>query len=128
MEYPLQFDGRTSEGFEIGFVRLRHPPIDAIKLVKLRESMIQDGWIGRPVILIDCGDDHLALTGTHRFCAAVGLPMEIEALIYEAGDVGEEFFKDLRNACEDEEILQILIKHELDEAIEIMREEVFQNG
>ncbi|NTX08968.1 ParB N-terminal domain-containing protein [Myxococcus sp. CA040A] len=49
-----------------------HEVRDAAKLAALVESMRADGWVGRPLLVVDYGDgDGVALTGSHRHAAAL---------------------------------------------------------
>jgi len=60
------------------------PPQDLNSLHEVREqevfkelvvSMAENGWQGRPLLVIDCEDKYVAWTGSHRIAAArkVGL-------------------------------------------------------
>lgn len=51
---------------------------DALKVEKIAESMRVDGWVGRPVLVVDKGDYLQALTGSHRIQAAELAGVEVE--------------------------------------------------
>lgn len=57
-----------------------HEVRDEAKLEALIASMIVNGWQGRPVLAIDCGDYLQALTGSHRIAAAEAAEIEVETL------------------------------------------------
>jgi len=54
----------------IGSLVPLHEPHDAAKMSALTESMVEHGWNGRPILVIDNGNGYLALTGSHRIAAA----------------------------------------------------------
>ena len=47
-----------------------HEVKDQALLAELVESMNNEGWTGRPVLVIPCGDMAYAMTGSHRLAAA----------------------------------------------------------
>ena len=80
--YAINMNNKTICGTRLDTVYLPHEPENTNKIIRLRESMIENGWTGRAVILIDAGDHHIALTGSHRLAAVQGLEdVEINAVI-----------------------------------------------
>jgi hypothetical protein len=53
-----------------------HEVRDTEKLKKLTESMENEGWVGRPVLVYDIGRGPEALTGSHRIAAARNAGLE----------------------------------------------------
>ena len=104
--HDIALNCRTMDGDDIGVVYLPHAPENADKIARLRESMTRDGWQGRPVILIDAGDHHIAVNGVHRLCAAVDLGIEINAVILD--DLTTEQFDLLDQAIDDDDRLAAL--------------------
>jgi len=59
-------------------IRPLHDVIDANKLDSIVESMNSNGWIGRPILALNCGDYLQALTGSHRIAAAERAGVEVK--------------------------------------------------
>lgn len=53
-----------------------HEARDQDKLASLIESMGRDGWIGRPIVVVDLGNETHALTGSHRLAAAASVGLD----------------------------------------------------
>ncbi|MBL4632430.1 MAG: ParB N-terminal domain-containing protein [Kofleriaceae bacterium] len=61
----------TTEELELsGDIKRRHNVMDEHKIVALYASMSNEGWTGRRLLVVDCGDHHVAITGVHRIEAA----------------------------------------------------------
>lgn len=116
MTYDIQVSG-------VGTVYLPHMPEDADKVIRIRESMVRDGWVGRPVILQEAGDHVIAYTGSHRLAAvhgtdthinAVWLPDDLTedecAMITAANDDGERLaaFRTVSDARGDDEMADVI--------------------
>lgn len=134
MTCQIQIDAADSNGTRLRSVHLPHAPQDAEKIVELRTSMLVNGWMGRPVILADAGDHHIALTGTHRLAAAQGIDGVIEA-VYLPDDLTTEDWDEIDAAHDDDDVLTALREiagrrddGEMDEAIAAMEAEVAANA
>jgi len=95
----IKLDGRTTY--------LRHKAQDAQKIIKLREKMSLNGWVGRPVIMVDCGDFDVALTGTHRLAAVAHTSINPE-IIWLPDNLTSEHFDLLDDASSDDDLLSAL--------------------
>ena len=60
-----------------------HEVRDHGKLERLIDSMSRDGWVGRPVLALDCGDHLQALTGSHRVAAAEQAGIDVDVYVIE---------------------------------------------
>jgi|GEM_PF-2441726 len=69
-----------------------HGITDKEKLRQLTKDMEENGWNGRPIIVIDCGGEYSALTGSHRIEAArkAGL-YEIPVAVVDHGTMFEDY-------------------------------------
>jgi hypothetical protein len=65
-----------------------HELRDENKKNKIRDDMRNNGWTGRPVIVVKtfCGD-YQALTGTHRICAADEINLPVNAYILDISNI-----------------------------------------
>jgi hypothetical protein len=124
--YDILVRGKTSENIKIEAVYLRNKPEDVEKMIRLRDNMIVNGWQGRKVILVDAGDHHIALSGSHRLAACAGLDMEIEAFLLE--DLDEQEWWEIESAHDDDALLACFEALNRKEAAEIMRAEVKSNN
>lgn len=129
--YGIQINARTSDNHRIEMVYLRHGPMDADKIVRIRERMLANGWEGRPVILMDCGGHHMAFTGVHRMCAAQGIDELIEA-VYLPDDLRPEQWAEIEQANDDDDLLAAFEaiaaeRDDMEEVVAAMREEVAAN-
>lgn len=107
---------------------LRHKAEDAQKIINIADSMATNGWMGRAVIMVDCGDHQVALTGTHRLAAASQIGIN-PALIYLPDDLTSDDFDLLDDACDDDDLLtafeQIAAsRDDMHHIVETMRQEV----
>ena len=126
--YDLKINAITSTGTRLDTVMLPHEPHDADKIARLREDMIVNGWRGRPVILIDCGDHHRALTGVHRLTSAAG----IDGLIEDIGlpdDLTADDYNLIDGANDDQDLLSALReiadnRNDMDDLLAVMQAEV----
>jgi ParB-like chromosome segregation protein Spo0J len=55
-----------------------HEVRDEAKYETIKASMIANGWQGRPILVVDCGNYYQALTGSHRLAAATDIDKEAE--------------------------------------------------
>lgn len=53
-----------------GTIEECHCVRDEEKFNSIVESMEENGWIGRPLVVVDLGGEYKALTGSHRLAAA----------------------------------------------------------
>lgn len=87
-----------------------HEVRDAAKLETLVTSMTAQGWVGEPLLVVDCADHYRALTGSHRIAAAeiAGIEPEI-SIIYQddLDDTAGELLAELVDACGDDDRLSI---------------------
>ena len=60
-----------------------HEVRDENKLQSIATSMTASGWVGRPVLALDCGDYVQAFTGSHRIAAAQIAGIEPEVVVIE---------------------------------------------
>lgn len=131
MAYDIRIDARTTEGEKLGTVMLRNAPEDADKIIRIRESLLVDGWTGRPVILLANGDHHIAFSGSHRLAAAQGLDGVIEAVMLPE-DLTAEEYDIIDSAHDDDDLLAAFIevaegRDDMDAVIEAIRAEVAAN-
>ena len=110
---------------------LRHKADDAAKVINIADSMAANGWMGRAVIMVDCGDHQVALTGTHRLAAASQIGINPD-LIYLPDDLTFDDFELLTDACDDDDLLaafeQIAAsRDDMDQIVETMRQELASN-
>ena len=106
--YNIDMDCRTVDGLRLGRLSLRHAPDDADKIVRLRESMLANGWRGRPVVLYDAGNGTTgALSGVHRLCAAQGLDDVVNA-VWLPSDLTDDDWREIGMAVDDQDLLQAL--------------------
>lgn len=72
---------------------------DRRKYRYLTEQFAENGWDGRPVVVIDTGNGYTALTGSHRVAAARAAMIDVPAVVLEYSDE----LSDLVNAIDDED-------------------------
>lgn len=113
-----------------------HEITDQDKLERLTRGMRQDGWIGRKIVALHCGDHLQAITGTHRLAAAEAAGVQPEVLIVEQpiydGSYQSyrqcELWGQLVEGCDDlrlEAAEELHRRGEIDaEAIETLRQEI----
>jgi hypothetical protein len=58
------------EFLDIDLIVPLHEPRSAALLAELKDSMMEDGWNGRALLVIEREADYLAWTGSHRLAAA----------------------------------------------------------
>lgn len=110
---------------------LRHKADDAAKVINIADSMAANGWMGRAVIMVDCGDHQVALTGSHRLTAASQIGIKPD-LIYLPDDLTFDDFELLTDACDDDDLLaafeQIAAsRDDMSQIVETMRQEIASN-
>lgn len=132
MTYDIRFAAKAEDGTKLGSIHLRHAPIDADKIVRLREDMLVNGWRGRGVVMLDCGDHCMAFSGVHRLCAAQGID-GLAQIVWLPSDLRPDQWAEIENANDDDDLLRAFeaIAEERDdmiEAIAAMRAEVESNG
>ncbi len=105
------------------------PPHPAFRDLRwLVADMVENGWQGRPLLVIDTGDEYVAWSGSHRISAAIEAGLEAvpcyvipESTIVSATDGAV----DAKNGhVMDYERLEILIRVGDEAGIEIMRQEL----
>lgn len=132
MAYTINLGTSTESGTLLRLVLLRNAPQSVDKIIKLRESLMMNGWVGRPVILLDNGDFHIAFTGSHRLAAAHGLDDLIETVELSA-DLTEEEYAIIDAAHDDDALLAAFItlseiRGGMDKVVKVMRAEVEANN
>lgn len=69
-----------------------HEVIDKDKFQQLVEDMKENGWNGRPLVVIDCCGEYSALTGSHRLAAAREAELyEIPCAVVDHGTMFEDY-------------------------------------
>jgi hypothetical protein len=93
-------------------------------LGELESDMRQNGWNGRPLLVIERENDYLAWTGSHRIAAAkkVGLTL-IPCYVLSESKLAALGFDAERGHVEDRERLAILRKVGDETALKIMWQE-----
>ncbi len=132
MTYDIRINARDTNGIALSTVYLRNAPEDADKIVRIAESLASDGWAGRPVILADVGDHHVAFNGSHRLAASIGLEAVVEA-IYLPEDLTAEDWDLIDGAHDDDDLLAAFAeiaegRDDMTEIVEAMRAEVAANA
>ena len=110
-------------------VRPFHEVRDSAKLEKLVKAMEENGWVGRPLLAIDKGNEGFeALTGSHRLEAAkkAGLD-EIPLVTIEDGMLDANEWEKLLDASDDWQRAEILREAGADRAADLMDAEVKAN-
>ena len=72
-----------------------HEVQDIEKFNEIKNSMIKNGWVGRPVVAIDRGDYLQAITGSHRIAVADEIGLDIPCEI-----ISESLFELICQECE----------------------------
>lgn len=77
-----------------------HEIRDKEKVARLTDSMKKNGWQGRPILTVDLGAGHEALTGSHRIVAAqkAGVEVPIHTIPSEVGDHEDKHGRTIRDA------------------------------
>lgn len=132
MTYDITLDTIAADGTTLGMVFLRNAPEDADKIIRLREDMAKNGWTGRPVILLENGDYHIAFTGSHRLAAAHGMDDIIE-IVALPDDLTDDEYAVIDAAHDDDDLLAAFIelseiRDDMAEIVEVMRAEVKANN
>ena len=120
------------------YIQPLHDAYESDKLHQLADDMRKRGWVGRPILAIDCGDYLQAITGSHRIAAAelAGIEVEICEIKQPAFDGADYEVSDLYdtmiNGSDDDDRLVVMVAlHDTglidDEALAIMRAEVVAN-
>jgi hypothetical protein len=97
------------------------------KVEVIRSGMEAGGWPGRPIIMYDCGDYVIALTGSHRLCAAHDLGLDVPVVWVPELDATQ--WDILQSCCNDEDLLSALESMSdipgMGKVIKVIREEVY---
>lgn len=105
-----------------------HDTRDADKLSILIAGMIADGWVGRPVLVIDGVNDlHRALTGSHRVAAAQAADIAVPVLMIAQDELTEEIVEELDYANDDYDVERVLREYGLVNAADLMAAEIAAN-
>lgn len=117
-----------------------HEVHDEAKVDGLVESILANGWQGRPLLAVEWGDGRQALTGTHRLAALVEIRrmrdrneltdeqdalvagLRVPVLVVERQDDDE-----LITARDNEERLEVCERRGLGDAAQILRAEIEAN-
>ena len=81
----------------VSYANPLHEVRDQQKYLDIMQSMESNGWQGRPILVVDCGDCFHALTGSHRIAAAEALELDIPVAILDV----EEFCNDYDYTLDD---------------------------
>jgi len=102
----------------------RHEALSRKHLKELADDMRENGWQGRPLLVIERDNDYLAWTGSHRIAAArdAGLN-QIPCYVLSESKLIALGFEAERGHVEDRERLEILRKLGDEIAISIMWQE-----
>jgi len=96
-----------------------HEVRDEEKLNNLIQSMEETGWCGRPLVVIDCGNEYRALTGSHRIAAAIKAGLaEIPIACIEYGTMFEDYDMTSDDLRDPEQIKKLLEEYD-EEAAEL---------
>jgi hypothetical protein len=66
----VEAENPMSEAIELAIITPLHAPRSDRHLQELANDMKENGWRGRPVLVIERAADYLAWTGSHRIAAA----------------------------------------------------------
>lgn len=101
-----------------------HEPTSILELQNLTADMKENGWRGRPLLVIEREFDFLAWTGSHRIAAAklAGLT-SISCYVLQESELTLHGFEAARGHVMDYERLAILRKLGDEDAISIMWQE-----
>ena len=101
-----------------------HEPRNRGHLASLTESMQEDGWQGRPLLVIEREKDFLAWTGSHRIAAALAAGLsQIPCYVVQECELTKRGYGADHGHVEDYERLAILQKVGDETAIHIMWQE-----
>jgi len=107
---------------DIGNITPFHQVRDQEKLGKLTENMKVNGWVGRPIVVLDIGYIH-ALTASHRIQAAINADLyEVQIAVVNHGNMFDEY--DLGKDFKDPDQIYNILKKYDDEAAELFREDM----
>ncbi|MDD4181321.1 MAG: ParB N-terminal domain-containing protein [Victivallaceae bacterium] len=119
------------------YIQPLHDAYETGKLNQLADDMRQRGWVGRPILAIDCGDYLQAITGSHRIAAAELARIEVEVCeMSQPTFDGEDYetsslYDILINGDDDDRLVAMVALHNVgmvdDEALASMRGEVEAN-
>lgn len=131
MTYDIAINARTSNGDRLNTVYLRNAPEDADKIIRIRESLMVNGWEGRAVVLVDCGCHHLALSGSHRLAAAQGMDGVIDAVMMP--ELSQDEWDLIEGAHDDDDLLRAVVeisetRDDMAEVVDAIRAEVAANN
>lgn len=132
MSYHISMSNEFADtAGNLGVVMLPHEPRDADKTDAISAEMEINGWKGRPVIIAEAGDYHIAITGTHRLAAAARTGIEVSA-VFLPDDLTEEEWELIHDATDDDDLLAALYRiadgrSDMEEVIETMIAEIDSN-
>lgn len=61
-------------------------PTDIDKVNEIAASMENEGYVGRPIVAMENGDEYIGLTGSHRLAAAKKAGIDVEVITVENND------------------------------------------
>ena len=79
---------------------------DPEKLAYLVKEFEENDWQGRPILVVDLGNEYQALTGSHRLAAAMKVRMDVPIHILESSS--DTVIQEILDARDDDERLRIL--------------------
>lgn len=102
-----------------------HEVRDQRKLSKLTDSMIKNGWQGRPILVVDLGQGDEAITGSHRIAAAkdAGIDVPVVRVDADIGDYINDSGESIRDAMymDADDMAEFFEKAGYQDAAKIMR-------
>jgi len=104
-----------------------HNITDQTKYEAIAEDMAANGWTGRPLLVIDCGDDYSALTGSHRLEAArkAGIE-EIPIAIVDHGSMFVDYDITASDLKDPIYVMSLLVEYD-EEAAKLYEDDVDDN-
>lgn len=99
--------------------------VEQSKVNKLIQSFEEDGYKGRPIVVMENADEYIGLTGSHRLAAAKAVGIEIPAVVVPNNDATVELL-DVRDDDELAQVAKILYKDDVisESAYKLLTEEV----
>jgi hypothetical protein len=103
-----------------------HEVKDADKFNIIKSSMEQNGWQGRPLLVVDMVDYYQAFTGSHRLAAAQEAGIEeIPVAVVDLNQMCEDYEMTVDDLLSDIEFTYYTLKKEYDqEAAELLYEDI----
>jgi hypothetical protein len=129
-EDKTEYKGFSVEEERPGDIRPPNEVTDNKKYKKLKESMNENGWQGRPIIVIDEGGSYYGLTGSHRLAAAQSASVrKIPVIIVPSDKLSEDELQGIVGGGGSEDyVLQGLRAVDLDKYADLVEEDLKEEG